>query len=110
MKNLAKYLLILLLVAGSITIGAETQTPKYDLKNCGTAEDLNRVVEKYQEELVFKGITEKEIGGRRVSAVLIVTMSKAGSWTVFEYFNENTVCLMESGYKGSQDFPGTVQI
>ena len=110
MKPFAKYFVLLLLIVASITIGAETQIPRFNLKNCGTSKDLDRLVEKYQEELVFKGITEKEINGRKTSAVLVVTMSKSGSWSIFEYFDENTVCLMESGYKGSQDFPGTVSI
>ena len=110
MKQFAKYFILLLLLVSSFSLGAANQTIVFDFKNCGTGDDLKQTIEKYQEEVVFKGVTQKTIKGHTTTAIMVVTMSKAGSWSVFEYFNDDLVCLMESGLQGSQDFPGTIQI
>ena len=110
MKKLIPYVVFILLLISSFSFGANDQTVQFDLKNCSGSDGLKEFINKYQEEVIFSGAVQKEIKGKQIPAILVVTMSKEGNWTVFEYFDKELICLMESGIKGTQRFPGTVSI
>ena len=48
---------------------------------------------------------EQIAASKTISALMIVTMSKNGNWTVFEYFSKELVCITDVGANGELRFP-----
>ena len=105
MKRILPYALFILLLISSFSFGAATVAPTTELTNCAGSKEFKIFLEKTEEELVFNGDIKRIVDGRTISALIMVTMSKRGDWTVFEYFNKDLVCITDSGSKGELRFP-----
>lgn len=105
MKRILSYALFILLLISSFSFGAATVVPATELTNCASSKEFKIFLDKTEEELVFNGDIKRIVSGRTISALMIVTMSKTGNWTVFEYFNKELICITDSGIKGELRFP-----
>jgi hypothetical protein len=105
MKRFLPCIIFILLLISSFSFGAGDKGTARELTNCGSSKELNAFLEKTEEELVFNGSMQRIVNGKTISALMIVTMSKTGNWTVFEYFNKEVVCITDVGSKGELRFP-----
>ena len=105
MKRLLLGVIFILLLISSFSFGAGDKVSTRELKNCGSSKELNAFLEKTEEEMVFNGDIKRIVNGKTISALMIVTMSKNGNWTVFEYFSKELVCITDVGANGELRFP-----
>lgn len=105
MKKLLPYVLFILLLISSFSFGAAERNATTELTNCATTSELKVFLEKTEEELVFSGDMKRIVDGKTISALMLVTMSKNGHWTVFEYFNKELICITDAGARGELRFP-----
>ena len=105
MKQLLTYVLFISLLISSFSFGAATKSPETELTNCASSAEFKVFLEKTEEELVFNGDMKRIVNGKPISVLMMITMSKNGSWTVFEYFNKSLICITDTGSKGELRFP-----
>lgn len=69
---------------------------------CGPLEAVERIMQEYNEEVIFRGDLERENSeGDKLSGIMIITLNKkTGSWTAYEIYRNKQSCIMQGGDRG----------
>lgn len=96
-----------LIIALLISLYATTAISQSDTI-CGRPEQAIKLMKEYGEELVFKGNRNLSPQGQSpiLSLVIITLNSSTGSWTLYESYDNENICLIQSGIGGKINAPG----
>ena len=72
---------------------------------CGQAADAVKLMKDYDEEAVFTGTRVIDADRQQITLVLISSNKRTGSWSLFEGYDNNQVCLIQSGIGGKSIAP-----
>jgi uncharacterized lipoprotein YajG len=107
-KSSAVLLAAALLVAGCNNQQAAVATEPTEFIACGTMEELEQIMKRADERIVFSGIRQAESQGKIVKTVTIITLnSQTQKWSHFEAVGDSKVCFIGIGVKGKISFPLT---
>lgn len=72
---------------------------------CGQAADAVKLMKDYGEEVVFTGTRVIDADRQQITRVLISLNKRTGSWSLFEGYDDNQVCLLQAGIGGKSIAP-----